>query len=241
MASLQQLRQIFAPIMAEHPDLVLRRRSLFRPPIETAIVGLYIGRTSSANASNMALAVVPLSRFNSPSVLGYHRAFEVERVIGAPLPGPWFPGRKDEGPPRTYEDMFAPDYQSHLVRNFNAKIPAFLNAVRTFEDVATWVESFMDPSHRGGGIDKTRAWLAAMQGDFAASAERLQAYIEWMRPAFGKTDTDALREEAEIRDVMRTGDRTAIAAFLHAMEERTVAAHGLQRYWRRTPFPFERA
>ena len=33
----------------------------------------------------------------------------------------------------------------------------------------------------------------------------------------------------------------AIAAFLRAMEERTIAHHGLQRFWRRTPHSFERA
>ena len=86
MASLKQLREIFAPILAEHPDLVLRRRWLFRPPIETAIIGLYIDRTSSASYSSMALSVVPLSRFSAPSVLGFKRGFEVERVIGVPPP-----------------------------------------------------------------------------------------------------------------------------------------------------------
>jgi hypothetical protein len=58
MASLKQLREIFAPILVERPDLVLQGRWLFRLPIETAITGLYIGRTAYAGGSDTELSVI---------------------------------------------------------------------------------------------------------------------------------------------------------------------------------------
>ncbi len=239
MATPKQLREIFAPILAAHPDLVLHRRWLFRPPIETAIIGLYIGRTSSAATARMALSVLPLSRFSPPLVLGFWRTFEVERVIGAPRPERWIPGEQ-EGPPRIFQDMFAPDYQAHLLRNFNAKVPPFLDAVRSFDDVVAWVRPFREPSRPGGNIDLINGWLMAMQGEFVAAAERLQAYFDWMGTPLPWGGAEERAQQEALRDMLRTGDRIAIAAFLHAMEERTIAAHGLQRFWRRTPFPFER-
>jgi hypothetical protein len=240
MASLKQLREIFAPILVEHPDLVLRRRWLFRPPIETAIIGLYIGRTSSARNSDMALSVVPLSRFSPPSVLGFERDFPVKRVIGAPPPEPWFPSQK-LGPSNILVDMFAPDYQEHLRRNFNAKVRPFLDAVRSFEDVVTWVRPFRDPPLRMDAREFVDGWIAAMQGDFATAADQLQTYLDRMAPPWSPIGAEVRRQEEALRDVLRGGDRAVIAAFLHAMEERTIAHYGLRRFWRPTPFPFERA
>lgn len=239
MATLKQLREIFAPVLAEHPDLVLRRRWLFRPPIETAIIGLYIGRTSSASDSRMDLSVVPLSRFSAPSVLGFRRGFEVERVIGVPPPGRWIPS-EEEGPPRIFQDMFAPDYQAHLVRNFNAKVPPFLDAVRTFDDVVAWVRSLRGSFFDSAPIGLIDSWLAAMRGDFATAADHLQAYLDLAGPPWSPIGIEEHRQREALRDVLRAGDRAAIAAFLHAMEERTIDAFGLQRFWNRTPFPFER-
>ena len=127
------------------------------------------------------------------------------------------------------------------MRNFNAKVPAFLDAFRNFDDVAAWVRRFCRPPDGRGDIDKFSAWLATMQGDFVTAANRLQAYIDWMTPSWSAFGADGGRKERAIRDVLRTGDRAHIAAFLHAMEERTIAQDRLQRFWRRTPFPFERA
>ena len=240
MATLKQLREIFAPILVEHPDLILCSRWLFRPPIESAIVGLYIGRTSSASDSVMALSVIPLSRFDHPSTLGFDEPFEVERAIGVPAPNRWVRS-EEEGPPRIFQDMFAPGYQTELLRNFNAKVPAFLDAFRNFDDVAAWVRRFCRPPDGRGDIDKFSAWLATMQGDFVTAANRLQAHIDWMTPSWSAFGADSGREERAIRDVLRTGDTQHIAAFLHVMEERTISQNRLQRFWRRTPFPFEKA
>ncbi|MGX9964788.1 hypothetical protein ACVFYP_15775 [Roseomonas sp. F4] len=241
MATLKQLRDVFAPILAEHPDLILRGRWLFRPPIEIAIVGLYIGRTSSASGSRMALSVIPLSRFEHPLTLGYDKPFEVERVIGVPAPNRWVRTEEEGRPPRIFQDMFEPEYQAHLLRNFNAKVPAFFASFRTFDDIASWVSRFCLPPEGRGVIDKSVSWLATVQGNFVTAADRLQAYLDWMTPSWSAFGTDSGREEKAIRDVLRTGDSAIIAAFLHQMEERTITQNGLQRFWRRTPFPFEKA
>lgn len=239
MASLKQLRDIFAPILAEHPDLVLRRRWLFRPPIETAIIGLYIDRTSAASDSRMALSVLPLSRFSPPSALGFDRAFEIERVIGAPAPGRWIPGERND-PPRIYHDMFAPDYQAHLLRNFNAKARPFFDQVRSFDDIVTSIRPFREPPLRMGAVEFIDGWIAAMQGDFAAAADQLQAYFDRMGPPPAWMTGDRRWEEEALRDMFRKGDRAAVAGLLHDMEQRTISAFGLQRFWRQAPFPFER-
>ena len=239
MSTPKQLREIFAPVLARRPDLVLHRRWLFRPPIETAIIGLYIGRTSSAYASNMALSVIPLSRFSSPSVLGFTRGFEVERVIGAPAPGGPVPGWMDL-PPRVFQDMFAPEYEAHLIRNFNAKVPAFLDSVRSLEDVIAWALSLRGSFFGSAPVELIDGWVAAMRGDFTMAADQLEAYFVRMGPPTSGVGTEERQARLDIQSVLRTNDPIAIAAHFHAMEERTIAAYGLQRYWRRTPFPFER-
>lgn len=240
MATLKQLREIFAPILVQHPDMVLRGRWLFRPSIENAIIGLYIGQTSTASDSRMALSVIPLSRFDHPLALGFDEPFEVERVIGAPALNRRVRAQ-EEGVTRIFQDMFAPDYQTELLRNFNAKVPAFFDAFRNFGDVATWVRRFCTPPDGRGSIDKFSSWIATMEGEFATGADRLQAFIDWMTPSWSAFGADSGHEERVIRDVLRTGDRAHIAAFLHEMEERTIIHHRLQRFWRRTPFPFEKA
>jgi len=240
MATLKQLREIFAPILLEHPDLVLRGRWLFHPPIETAIIGLYIGRTACAGSSDMALSVIPLSRFAPPSALGDRRGFEVERVIGVPPPGRWVRG-EDEGPPRIFQDMFAAEYQAHLVRNFNAKVSPFLYSVRAFADVLSWVSSLRGSLFDSGPIDLIDGWLAAMRGDFATAAGRLKAYIERAGTPSSPLGIQEHRQRGVLLDALQTGDRVGIAAFLHEMEERTITHHRLQRFWRRTPVPFEKA
>lgn len=239
MATPKQLREVFAPILAEHPDLVLHKRWLFRPPIETAIIGLHIGRTAYASASDMYLSVIPLSRFSQPSVLGFKRGFEVERVIGVPPPGRLVPGWQDR-PSRTFGDMFAPEYQAHLIRNFNAKVPAFLNSVRSLEDVIAWVLSLRGSFFDSAPVEFIDGWIATMRGDFAMAADRLEAYFVRMRPLNSVIRTERQQMLLDVQSILRTNDAKAIAAHLHAMEEATIAAHGLQRHWRRTPFPFER-
>ncbi len=78
-----------------------------------------------------------------------------------------------------------------------------------------------------------------MRGDFKSSAQHLAACLTRMPPPDPGVETDewALRQQA--LSLLRTGDRTAIAAFLHDRERRTIAAYGLERFWRPTPFPFE--
>lgn len=240
MATPKQLREIFAPVLAEHPDLVLHRRWLFRPPIKTAIIGLFIDRTSAANNSTIWLSVVPLSRFVTPSVLGFNKGFEVERIIGAPPPKQSIGAEKDE-PPRIYQDMFASEYQSNLRLNFNAKARPFLDEVRTPDDVVAWIDRFREPSRRKSSIELFDSWLAAMQGDFATAADLLQADLDrmaWYSHVVGVTDVEQLQRE--ILKILHTGDAVAVAAFLHELEHRTIAEFGLERYWQRTPFPFER-
>lgn len=239
MATPKQLREIFAPVLAEHPDLVLHRRWLFRPPIKTAIVGLFIDRTSSANNSTIWISVMPLSRFVTPSVLGFNEGFEVERIIGAPLPEQWIGADKDD-PPRIYQDMFASEYQSHLRLNFNAKARPFLDEVRTLDDVVAWIDRFREPSRRKSSIELFDSWLAAMQGDFATAADLLQADLDrmaWYSHVVGVTDVEQLQRE--ILKILYTGDARAVAAFLHDLEHRTICDFGLERFWQRTPFPFE--
>ncbi|MBS7789798.1 anion permease [Roseococcus sp. SDR] len=239
MATVKQLRAIFAPVLAQHPDLVLHKRWLIRPPIETAIIGLYIEPLSAPCSSRMALSVIPLSRFEPSWVLGYSLPFEVERIIGAEPPGRLLPNWR-QLPPRTFEDMFAPEYEAQLVRNFNAKVPAFFDAVRSFEDVVAWLQPFRAPPLRTGFPDRIDAWVACMRGEFAKASGLLSDISKAVRPSDARSADRIEQEDAELQSILRSNDAPVIAAHLHAMEEATIAAHGLQRHWRRTPFPFER-
>jgi hypothetical protein len=240
MATLKQLRDIFEPILARYPDLALRGRWLFRPPVEIAIVGLYIGRTSSASDSDMDMSVIPLSRFRDPSSFGFNDAFEVERVIGMPPRGRWVRG-VDEGPPRIFQDMFAPEYRAHLIRNFDAKVLPFLDSVHGTPGVVAWLQSKRGSTYRSDSVELIDGWVAAMQGDFATAARHLQAYIDWMGSLQLSRGAEEQRHIGAIRDVLLTENKAQVAAYLHQMEERTITHHRLQRFWRRSPFPFEAA
>jgi hypothetical protein len=239
MATARQLREVFAPILMKHPDLVLHRRWLFRPPIETAIIGLFLDQSASPNDPRMAMSVIPLARFDPPWALGFKRSFQVERVIGAPAPGRWVPGEPD-GPPRIYQNVCAPEYPEHLITNFDAKVLAFFDAVRTRDEVVRWVLSLRGSFFDSAPVELIDGWVAAMRGDFTMAADQLEAYFVRVGPPPPWIGTEERQALLHIQANLRTNDPTAIATFLHALEERTIAAHGLQRYWRRTPFPFER-
>lgn len=239
MATLKQLREIFAPILATYPDLVLRRRWLFRPPIGTAIIGVFLGRTAYASRIDMALSVLPLSRFSPLWSPGFERGFEVEREVGTPPTKRQLPDGGRELA-HTWEDIFEPDYKAHLIRNFDAKARPFLDKAWSFEDIEAWAHTFRGVHFSPEPAELIDSWIATMRGNFAAAANQLQAFFERMGPPPPWMVGDERRQQEAIRDALRTDDRTVIAAFLHAMEERTIAAFGLQRFWNRTPFPFER-
>lgn len=240
MPALKEIRDVFAPILTEHPDLVLRRRWLFKPPIETAAIALHVGPTSSAKDVDLALTVVPLSRFIHPSALGYRRSILIERVIGAPPPEHWMPLRLQD-PPSAYFDVFSPGYQQHLLPNFEAKVRPFLDAVRTFDDVVAWITRFRELPRRMGPVEHIDGWIAAMQGDFAAAARHLRSYIDRMEAVHRGVMDTYWTLQTDIARTLEGADPTAIAAFLHDLERRTITAYGLERFWRPTPFPFERA
>lgn len=241
MATPRQLREIFAPVLAAYPDLVLHRRWLFRPPIRTAIIGLFIAPTGYASHADIALSVLPLSRIKAPSALGFERTFEVERVIGAPRPERSIPGG-EEGPPRIYQDLFAPEYQVHLLQNFNAKARPFFDKIRNLDEVVEWIKPFREPPLRNSPIELIDGWIAAMRGDFTAAADQLQAFFNRMGERYLRgAPNESQQLEEDVLRTLRSGDRFVIASFLHAMEERTVTKQGLERFWQRTPFPFEQS
>lgn len=240
MATAKQLRAIFAPVLAQHPHLVLHRRWLIRPPIESAIIGLHLDQSASPSNAQMALSVVPLLRFDPPWVLGFKRRFEIEHVIGAPAPNGPDPDWENR-PPRIFQDMFAPEYEAALIRNFNAKVPAFFDAVRSFDDVVAWVLSLRGSFFDSAPAELIDGWVAAMRGDFVTAADHLDPYFARVKPPPGWPMSEADKLLLDVQAVLRTNDATAIAAHLHAMEERSIAHYGLQKYWRRTPFPFEGA
>lgn len=239
MATLKQLRDIFAPVLAQYPDLVLHRRWLFRPPIEIAIIGLYVAPTGYASRADIWLSVLPLSRFSPPWTPGFNESFEIERVVGVPPRGEWVPGKEEESA-RIYEDIFAPEFRSNLLRNFDAKAVPFLEKVRGFNDIISWLKPFRQRHFSPEPSELIDGWIATMHGDFAAAADQLQAFFGRMGESYQHMDSENRQLEENIYRVLRTGDHSSIGSLLHAMEERTIAKYGLERFWRRTPFPFER-
>lgn len=68
MVTTREIRDILAPVLAAHPDLVLHRRWIIKPPIVTALCGLHIGRTSSARVADILAPDYPvhlLATFNA--------------------------------------------------------------------------------------------------------------------------------------------------------------------------------
>lgn len=238
MATPKQIRSAFEPVLRSHPDLVLHRRWLIRPPVRSAIIGLYIDRTSSPETSRMALSVMPASRFQHPYALGYEKPFTVRDAHDLPRCG-------DAGAgggvvrPRIHQDMFAPDFPDLLLANFNAKVLPFLDAIQEFDAILGWLATFRAPESQVGAIELIDAWIAAMAGDFAGAAYELSSLLERMGPPPEGPAGVGRRLQADILRSLRTGNRAAIAAFLHDLELQTIAAYGLERYWQPAPFPFE--
>lgn len=211
---------------------------MFKPPIGCAVVALHLGRTAYANRLDLSLLVSPLSWFEPPPELSFRQSVLIERVIGAPPPEPWVPLHLQD-PPSVYFDVFSPAFQQHLLPNFDAKVRPFLDAVRTFDDVFAWIMRFHELPRRMGPVEHIDGWIAAMQGDFATAARHLRTYIDRMAPIHRGVMDDYWTLQVEIESILRAGDRSAIAAFLHDLERRTIKAYGLNRFWRPTPFPFE--
>lgn len=239
MATPRQIRGVFAPVLAAHPDLVLHRRWLFRPPIVTALCGLHIGRTSSARVADIVFSVVPLSRFLPPAAVGFEIPFIVQdHSLDTSLASG--NGIAGTAASRLRDDILAPDYPVHLLATFNGTAKPLLDALTTFENIADWLSRFRQQPLRLTAAERVDAWLATMRGDFAAGANHLEALLQ-RRAASGLVGTDqATLLEREVQSLLQSADRAAIAAFLHDLERRTIGAHGLERYWQKAPFPFER-
>lgn len=239
MATSRQIRAIFAPVLAEHPDLILHGRWLFRPPVVTALCGLHIGRTSSARVADIVLSVVPLSRFLPPAAVGFEIPFIVQdHSLDTSLASG--NGLAGTAASRLQDDILAPDYPVHLLAAFNGTAKPLLDALTTFETIADWLSRFRQQPLRLTAVERVDAWLATMHGDFSAGARHLEVLYS-RRLASGLVGTDqATLLEREIQGLLQTADRAAIAAFLHDLARQTVEAHGLGRFWQKAPFPFER-
>lgn len=239
MATPRQIRDIFTPVLAEYPDLVMHRRWIIKPPVGLAIIGLHIGQTAYASRSDLALSVVALSRFMLPKAPGYQRYLHVSRNLSEISTGV-HPHTLGDAAPDICHDMFSPDYKAYLPANFATKVRPFFDSVRSFDDVRLWISDFRNLPQRQGAPETIDSWIAAMHGDFSTAAELMHRLLDRLGPARDGPAGDQRRFEHEIHRILRTGNRAAIAAFLHDLERRTIAAHGLERYWQPAPFPFER-
>jgi hypothetical protein len=243
MATMQQLKSIFAPILAQNPDLVLHRRWLFKPPIRNAILGIFIDGQSDPAAPNFSLSILPLSRAGGPIPLGYNLRLYIERVIGSPKPQNPFLATM---PSRFLYDMFAPEFAPHLIENFNAKARPFIDAHQSWEEILDWVG---DPRWIEGHLksrEPTEGWCAMMAGDFARAASILLKYVVRMEAHFteapnpqGRPMPSDLVVCRALAETLATQDRARIVAHLRGMEAATIDHYKLQKYWQPTPFPFE--
>ncbi len=239
MATPRQIRDIFAPVLAEHPDLVMHRRWIIKPPVGLAIIGLHIGQTAYASRSDLALSVVALSRFMLPKAPGYQRYLHVSRNLSEGSTGV-HPHTLGDAAPDICHDMFLPDYKAYLPANFAAKMRPFLDSVRGFDDISLWISDFRNLLQRQGAPETIDSWIAAMHGDFSKAADLMHRLLDRLGPTRDGPAGDQRRLEHEIHRVLRTGERGTIAAFLHALERQTIKANGMAKYWQPVPFPFER-
>ncbi|MCA3420082.1 MAG: hypothetical protein INF88_14390 [Roseomonas sp.] len=234
MATAAQLRKISKPILNQHPDLVLHGRWLFRPPIARALIGLFIDRSFAADLCRMHLVIRPLSRLVHPSNFGYAMDFDIEDIIGAP---PW-PEEKWKAwveagrppPPPVHTNVFDPDFPDHLLRNFNAKGRKFLDQQFDWPQLIARVRPYCIQPLRIEFPEVNEGWAAAVTGDFIQAEALLTEYMKLM-------PTRAVA--AGLLAELKTRNPTAIAAYLHQLEANFINDNKLDRFWQRTPFPFE--
>ena len=236
MATAVQLRKIFKPILNQNPDLVLRGRWLFRPPIARVLIGLYIDRSFAADFCRMHLVIRPLSRIIHPASFGFATYFLVEDIIGAP---PWPQEKRNAwveagcpAPPPTHTNVFDPDFPDHLLRNFNAKGRMFLDQQFDWPELIARVRPYGIKPTRVECPEVIEGWADAVTGDFAQAEALLSEYLKLL-PS---------RVEAEgLLTQLKTRNPTAIAAYLHQLEAIFIKDNKLDLYWQRAPFPFEAA
>ncbi|MFM7608764.1 MAG: hypothetical protein ACKO9A_07810 [Alphaproteobacteria bacterium] len=234
MATAVQLRKIFKPILTQHPDLVLHGRWLFRPPIARALVGLFIDRSFVADLSRMYLVIRPLSRIIHAGSFGFATDFVVEDIIGA---APWPQEKRNAWmeagcppPPPAHTNLFDPAFPDHLLRNFNAKGRQFLDQHFDWPELIARVRPYGIKPWRVDCPEVIDGWAAAVIGDFAQAEALLTEYLKLLP---GQVEAEGLLTQ------LKTRDPTAIATYLHDLEARFIAENKLDRFWQRTPFPFE--
>lgn len=236
MASYRQMRLLVEPFLSAHPEFLLRKRDIFRVPIEHLMVGMEFERTGHSN--EVALRWFISFLFAPPPYFGSGLSLRMDRSWGF---------------------IDAPDLRSKVLQEMETAAEELSLRAATLKNVLGYQDMIVGHVRVMG--DKSLGLLLATLGEFAASKDQLIAYAERRRrgaknwrqnPIFPEgskkweqSNAAFVQAEAEIDELdklikmLDRSDANGVATLLHAWEEMCVESKKLERYWMPSPFPFE--
>lgn len=224
------------PFLQRHPDFVLRQRILFRVPVAHFTTGMAFERTG--HKEQVCLRWYVRLLFAPPPFFRGGLSGRMHRSWGL-IGDSNLQSRMLEAMEDVLSDIVAPDMSMGKIFQVDR------HANR----------------HFGAMQDNGRGLLHAALGAFSEAGPKLQAYVDWKRRIIRNWHDDpgcpvgskrweadrvlfaGVEEEIEhlarLIEVLERDGAGEVAAMLHAWEEMSVEAQGLERYWTPSPFPFE--
>lgn len=221
MTTLKQIKEIAAPLLASHSDLILHSCGaafLVLKPVHHLIRYVVIDRTSSADWFRMSWAAV--------SSFGRSRNFGLDdynRVIPARPVGSW-----KWSNPLIY-DMFAKCIEEQALPK--------LRAVQTIDDYEAY---YLSKPRDMAPNTSFRSIFAIARGDFDAAASLIDVGPRARMVAALNAEHDGLGDRLKARGSgISSDDKRLLVDMLHRWEAQTVRNLKLESVWEKTPFPVE--
>lgn len=233
MSTAREIREFVSPFLERHPELRLHKRRLFRAPIQHCMVGIsfdaphYRGDVIVSWYVGFLFAPPPRSgggfrgsMDRAWGVLGdqglQERVFaEMERVLQEIIPV----GTSIENAIEV--NKHAPLYFGEMRAESHALL---LSALGLFADAQAILQEEVKRNHR----NFARACATGLKG--ASTSNPSRAYGDWL---------ETIANLEKLLELLHGGEPAAIAALLHEWEALSVQKHGVELYWKPSPFPFE--
>ena len=221
MSTIAQIKQLVAPLLARHPDLVLNGRYVHLTPVHHLARGIVIDRTSDKRGFRPVWTVNFL--------------FEPQDNLYMTYGFGLYPAGNDGW------DIDRPGVDAELLAQIEEKALPRLREIKTIDDFHHFATTA--PFFGNTMLVKPRnhVYVAAARGDFE-TAEMLCRQLDvpppWHddNPRFAEGTRRIVKE---LGPPVAARDRAAVATLLREWEAYTAKKLKLEKYWQPTPFPFE--
>lgn len=218
MTTARQVKEILAPFLALHPDLVLSGRWILVPPVNHVAAYILIDRTSDPDLFTV--------QWGGAHLFGPHPGIDLMfQVFLYPKRPLWL--------------LSDPATQDDLTEKLDSIVPA-LRAIRTIDGYWDFANGPRVGYHKISAFFLRAMIVQIAMGNLAYVREVFDE-VEAGETELGRTGRMFLREEAmlALMPLVKAGDRQGLAELLHRWEQASGAIPILRRLWQPTPFPLE--